>query len=167
MIKASKYMMMAALLTLAACGSNTETTKTSTTESSESVRPASDGNLSINAGDDMKFDNNYFEVKKGQKITLTLHHTGKAPKETMGHNWVLLQPGSDLTDFGNKAAAAQDNDYIPVSEQGSIIAHTKLIGGGESTSITFDAPATPGEYPFLCSFPGHFAIMQGIFMVTE
>ncbi len=169
MIKASKYLMMAAVLTLAACGSSetTETTTTTPEESSVGVQPSGEAKLTISGGDDMKFDNNYFEVKKGQKVTLTLVHTGTSPKATMGHNWVLLKPGTDLTDFGNKAVNAQANDYIPESEAASIIAHTKLIGGGESTSITFDAPAEPGEYPFLCSFPGHFAIMQGIFMVTE
>jgi len=170
MIKASKYLMMAAVLTLAACGSSetTDSTETTTTEeSSVPATPTGEANLTISGGDDMKFDNNYFEVKKGQKVTLTLKHTGVATVETMGHNWVLLKAGTDIAEFGNKAVNAQATDYIPESEAGNIIAHTKLIGGGESTSITFDAPSEPGEYPFLCSFPGHYAMMQGIFMVTE
>ena len=45
-----------------------------------------------------------------------------------------------------------------------MVAHTKLLGGGESDEITFTAPAA-GEYPFICTFPGHFAIMQGVMTV--
>ena len=58
--------------------------------------------------------------------------------------------------------AAKDNGYIP--EGDDIIAHTKMIGGGESVEITFDAPAA-GTYDYICPFPGHYGIMKGKFIV--
>lgn len=82
----------------------------------------------------------------------------------MGHNWVLLKEGVDLAAFGQKSATAMDNDYIPASEEGSIIAHTKMLGGGESDTIEFTAPAK-GSYEYLCSFPGHYALMRGVLIV--
>ena len=82
----------------------------------------------------------------------------------MGHNFVLLKPGTVITEFSIKAAeAGQDADWIP--EDGKdVIVHTKMIGGGESTAITFMAPEA-GTYDFICSFPGHSALMKGKFIV--
>ena len=83
----------------------------------------------------------------------------------MGHNFVLLKQGVDLTDFGNEVAQAQAPDYdIPYSLQKNVIANTKMIGGGESTTIEFLTPQK-GFYHFLCSFPGHYGMMKGAFIV--
>ncbi len=118
--------------------------------------------LEITGDDAMKFDKNELRVKAGQKVTLTLKHVGKSPKDQMGHNWVLLKKGTDLAGFATKAMAAKDKDYIPSEDD--IIAHTKLLGGGESDSVTFVAPEK-GEYDYLCSFPGHYAMMKGKLIV--
>ncbi|GAB3428729.1 azurin [Niabella aquatica] len=120
--------------------------------------------ITINGGDDMKFDLSEIKVKEGQTVKLTLHHTGKSPKIAMGHNFVLLAQGISLTEFANEAINAKDNDYIPAGREKDIIAHTKVIGGGESDSIEFTAPPK-GNYEFLCSFPGHSAMMKGTFIV--
>jgi azurin len=82
----------------------------------------------------------------------------------MGHNFVLLKKGVDLQQFALRAMNAAETAYIPAGDE--VIAHTKVIGGGEATSVTFDAPE-PGTYQFLCTFPGHFAMMQGKFIVTS
>lgn len=121
-------------------------------------------NLVISGNDAMQFDKKELKVKAGQKVKLTLRHTGKMDVNVMGHNVVILKQGVDLTAFGNKAAASKDNGYIPAGSEGDVVAHTKLIGGGQTTSIEFDAPA-PGTYDFLCSFPGHYALMKGKFIV--
>lgn len=118
--------------------------------------------LVINSDDNMMFDKSELRVKAGQKVTLTLNHTGKMAKKVMGHNWVLLKKGTKITDFANKAIVAKDNDYI--TEKHSIIAYTKLIGGGESTTITFTAPKK-GTYNYICSFPGHSSMMRGVLIV--
>ncbi|MEM9391297.1 MAG: plastocyanin/azurin family copper-binding protein, partial [Bacteroidota bacterium] len=64
--------------------------------------------------------------------------------------------------FAQKAIEAKENDYIPESDD--ILIHTALIGGGETTTITFEAPVK-GSYEFLCSFPGHWGLMRGKFIV--
>ncbi|TWO33363.1 azurin [Seonamhaeicola sediminis] len=115
-------------------------------------------------GDDlMKFDKTEIKAKTGQKVKLTLRHKGKMDVNVMGHNVVILKRGVDITTFAGKAALARDNDYIPVNTE-DIIAFTKTIGGGQTTSIEFNAP-DPGIYDFICSFPGHYALMKGKFIV--
>ena len=85
-------------------------------------------------------------------------------KDLMGHNIVIINNDVKLNDFAQKANSATDTDYIPVEYASNIIAQTKMIGGGEETTIEFDAPAA-GTYDFLCTFPAHFAIMKGKFIV--
>jgi len=79
----------------------------------------------------------------------------------MGHNWVLLEKGTNVSSFAISAMKEKDNEYIPSS---NVLAATSLIGGGEQTSITFTAPS-PGEYDFICSFPGHYGLMKGKLIV--
>lgn len=156
-------------LTLFSCGSDNTTATTETTTdapvaTTEAVAPAI--TVEITGTDQMQYDKNEIIVHKGQEVTLVLHHSGKLPKATMGHNWVLLNQGVDMQAFDDKAAKAQANDYIPQDAASDIIAHTKLLGGGESDTITFTAPAE-GAYDFLCSFPGHASMMKGKFLVVE
>lgn len=120
--------------------------------------------LVLEGNDAMQFNKKELRVKAGQTVKLTLKHTGKLAKAAMGHNFVLLAQGTNVADFGQKAAQARDNDYIPKSEASKIIAHTKMIGGGETTSVTFKAPKK-GTYTYICSFPGHYALMQGKLIV--
>lgn len=118
--------------------------------------------LTLKADDKMKFDQTKLFVGENQVVVLTLKHTGKMSIQTMGHDFVLLNQGVSPSRFSRRAAKAEDQDYIPNSDQ--IIAHTKLIGGGETTEVTFKAPKK-GEYDFLCSFPGHQPSMNGKFIV--
>ena len=117
----------------------------------------------LTSNDAMQFNKKEIKVRAGEKVKLTLKHIGKMDKKVMGHNFVLLKEGVNLNAFGNKAATASANEYIPEGTQ-DIIVHTKLIGGGEAAVIEFDAPAV-GTYEFLCSFPGHYALMKGKFIV--
>ncbi len=115
----------------------------------------------INSNDQMKFDLSEIRVKAGEKIKLTLNHKGKFKKDVMGHNFVLLAAGTDVAKFATAAMSAKATEYIPAK---GALAHTKLIGGGESTTIEFTAPKK-GTYDFICSFPGHYSIMKGKFIV--
>lgn len=124
---------------------------------------SSDKEITIEANDRMQFDTKEINVKAGEKITLTLKHVGKLPKQAMGHNWVLLKDGVVVKDFAMAAMQAKDNDYLPKDSK-DVIAATKLLGGGESDTITFEAPAK-GTYTFICTFPGHYGIMQGTLVV--
>ncbi|WP_299129709.1 azurin [uncultured Winogradskyella sp.] len=119
--------------------------------------------LGIVADDNMQFDKKELRVKAGQKVKLTLKHSGKMAANIMGHNIVILKQGTDKAAFAAKAATARDNGYIPEGTD-QVIAYTKMIGGGQITTVEFEAPEA-GEYDFICSFPAHFALMQGKFIV--
>lgn len=126
----------------------------------------SDNNLAelvITGNDLMKFNKSELKAKAGQKVKLTLRHVGKSDKMVMGHNVVILKLGTDIAMFAGKAAMSKDNDYIPEATT-DVIAHTKMIGGGETAVVEFTAPEA-GEYDFICSFPGHFGMMKGKFIV--
>lgn len=120
--------------------------------------------IAISGNDLMQFDKKELRVKAGQKVTLTLKHTGKIAVNVMGHNVVILDKGVDINAFASKAAMAKDSKYIPQDALSDIIAYTDLIGGGQITSVTFDAPPV-GTYNYICSFPGHVALMKGTFIV--
>lgn len=127
---------------------------------------AEDTKIEITANDQMQYNIKAFEVTEGQKVVLSFKHIGQLPAVAMGHNVVILEAGTAIPAFASKCAPARDTQYIPTDEESAklIIAHTKLLGGGESDEVTFTAPAA-GSYPFICSFPGHFAIMQGVMTV--
>lgn len=117
----------------------------------------------IESNDQMKFNKSEIVVKSGETITLVLKHTGKLPVQAMGHNLVILQKGTDIPTFARNAMNAKTTNYVPVNSP-QVIASTKVIGGGQTTSITFKVPAK-GIYDFICSFPGHFSMMKGKFIV--
>ena len=111
----------------------------------------------------MQYDQVYLKVKAGSKIKLTLKHVGSMAKTVMGHNFVLLKKGTNMATFAQEAVAAKDNEYVPEGSD-AVIAHTIMLGGGEETTIEFDAPAK-GTYDYLCSFPGHYGVMKGKLVV--
>lgn len=127
-----------------------------------SLANASDVEIALAATDAMQFDKTELKVAAGQTVTLTLTHTGTLPKAAMGHNFVLLKSGTEVATFAITAMGAAATEYIPESD--AIIAYTSLVGGGESTTVTFEAPAA-GTYDYICSFPGHYALMKGKFIV--
>ncbi|MFT6498716.1 MAG: azurin [Akkermansiaceae bacterium] len=121
-----------------------------------------DFEVTVTCNDQMQFDKKAIEVPAGKVVKLTLKNVGKVPKIAMGHNFVLLKKGTDLTAWAMKAMTAKPTDYMPTAEadKKAIIAHTKLLGPGEEDSITFTIKEA-GDYEYLCSFPGHFALMKG------
>ena len=156
-------------LILISCGGNTDSKKNKFEyKAIEKKEDDSDKNsketvIIINSNDMMKFDQNELRVFEGQKITLTLNHKGKMSKEIMGHNFVLLKKETNLNDFAQRAMLARENEYIPDGNE--TIAYTKMIGGGESDTITFTAPEK-GSYTYICTFPGHYGLMKGVLIVS-
>ena len=121
-------------------------------------------NIGLTGNDLMQFSKKEIRVKAGQEVTLTLRHVGTMELIVMGHNFVLLKPGVDRGVFANEATVAgKDADWIP-NDGKDVIAHTKMIGGGQSTTVTFTAPEA-GTYDFICSFSGHSGTMNGKFIV--
>ncbi|PRD46169.1 plastocyanin/azurin family copper-binding protein [Sphingobacterium haloxyli] len=164
---------IAIALSFAACGGSENKNNSATTE--ETATTSSDGaatetvpgienvelsnKIVVEGNDQMKFDKELLRVKAGEEVELTLKNVGELPKESMGHNFVVLASGVDVATFGSEAVAAADNDYIPKTSLSSVVAHTKLLGPGEEDKITFTLEK--GVYTFICSFPGHFGVMQG------
>lgn len=124
--------------------------------------------LTITGNDQMQFDKDALSVPAScDEVSLTLEHSGEMDIETMGHNWVLTATG-DYEDVAQEGMnAGLDNDYLPQDDD-RIIAHTEVIGGGESTTITFSTDDLAGkDLTFFCSFPGHYSMMNGSFNVKE
>lgn len=127
--------------------------------------PAGPREVEITANDTMKFNVTTIEAKAGEQLKVVLTNTGTQPKEVMGHNWVLLKAGADAAAFSTAAVAAKDTDYIPAALKDQVIASIGLLGPRKSGEVVFTVPG-PGEYPFLCSFPAHFAVgMKGKLIV--
>jgi len=120
--------------------------------------------IEISANDQMKFSLASIEAKAGEELKVVLKNDGTLPKEAMGHNWVLLKAGVDLTAFATAAMTAKDTDYVPAAKKGDVIASIPVQGPKKSGEVTFTAPAA-GEYNFLCSFPGHYMLMKGTLKV--
>lgn len=138
-------------------------TQESTTPEATSSQDENVVEITITGNDQMQFSLAEMKVKAGQTVRITLNHIGKMDKNVMGHNWVLLTMGTEINEFGGAAVEAKATDYVPAGTT-QVIAHTKLLGGGESDTIEFVAPAA-GTYDFICSFPGHYALMKGKFIV--
>jgi azurin len=128
------------------------------------IAPDEAGVVHLTSSDQMRYSAGRIDVKAGQDITIELKNAGTLPKEAMGHNFVLLKPGVDPLAFATKSIAAKATDYVPADAADQVVAHTKLLGPGETDSIKLAAPA-PGTYPFVCTFPGHAALMNGQLVV--
>ena len=127
-------------------------------ENVEKIESTEQTIIVLNSNDLMLFDKTSLSAKAGKNIKLTLNHTGKIGKEFMGHNFVLLKKDVDVDDFAMLALDFKENEYIP--ENNDFIVHTKMLGGGESETINFTIEE-PGIYTYVCTFPGHYQIMQG------
>ena len=123
--------------------------------------------LDVVVGDGLVFNAKELTVEKScGNITVNLKHTGKLAASVMGHNWVLTAE-ADANDVASKGlAAGLANNYVPVGDS-RVIAGTKIIGGGEATSISFstDSLTPDGKYLYVCTFPGHSFVMRGTLIV--
>lgn len=125
--------------------------------------------VEIQADDKMRYDVTAFEAKPGQKISVTLKNVGTTPKFSMGHNFVMLDRSvntQNVTRFLDAASMEAAHDYVPPGSK-EVLAHTKLLGPGETETVTFNAPFVPGEYLYLCSFPGHYSQGTKGFMTVK
>lgn len=174
-----------AMLMLAGCGQGGDTSGQGETASGAGNTPAApalpvpaamqafqdDGNVAelvIEGDDRMQFNLDRMTVQPGQMVRLTLKHVGNLPAQSMGHNVVIIKVGDDPFEFStdvNESGGSLDNEYVPEPVRDRVIAFTPIIGGGEETSVEFQAPQEAGDYPFLCSFPGHAGMMNGILAV--
>jgi len=136
--------------------------KTDATTETVKTKASAGEAIVITGNDTMQFDKTAIEIKAGEPIKIVFKNGGNLPKVAMGHNLVILKPGTDPIAFGGAAASAKDTEYIPQDEANKalVVANTKVLGPGEEDTIEVTLEA--GEYPFVCSFPGHAAIMKGV-----
>ena len=126
--------------------------------------------VTIQADDKMRFDVTAFDVKPGQKVAVTIKNVGTTPKFSMGHNFVLLDrtitTSNVQASFLDKASMEASHDYVPSGGK-TVLAHSKLLGPGESEVVTFNAPFVAGDYLYVCSFPGHYTQGTKGFMTVK
>ncbi len=172
MLKYSKTIsafVLAAVILLLSCGQSADN-KTNSKESSpaENIETSVPGiekleftdSVQLRANENMRFDKELFRVRAGIKISLIFKNTSAKSPVSMTHNVVILKSGVDIADFADVAHNAKAEQYVPSSLDSLIIAHTRLVGGGDSDQVQFIIPK-PGVYDFICSFPGHWGTMQG------
>jgi azurin len=111
----------------------------------------------------MLFDVKKFTVKPGQPVKLVFSNP-----DLMQHNLVIVKPGAleEVGLAGNEMAkdpAGIQHDFVPNSDK--VLFHTKLINPQTNVILRFQAPAEPGDYPYVCTFPGHWVIMNGVMEV--
>jgi azurin len=157
----NRVLLITALVALVASGCGQKDSS-----ASAAAAPAGPREVEITAGDTMKYSINSIEAKPGEEIKVILTNVGSQPIEVMGHNWVLLKAGTDVAAFDAAALSAKDTGYIPSALKDEIIAHIELQGPRKSGEVTFKAPTTPGDYPYLCTFPAHYQVgMRGVLTV--
>jgi len=120
--------------------------------------------LEIAGTDQMQFDKKELVVAPDcTQVELTLKHTGKLPAQSMGHNWVLSKTADVAAVATDGLTAGLPKDYLKAGDA-RVIAHTKVIGGGQTTTVTFPTSKLTkgGAYTYFCSFPGHSSIMKGV-----
>lgn len=114
----------------------------------------------------MQFGEKTLKAFAGQEITIDFVNLHPDL-----HNAVFLKMGTDVEAFGKDLDAymttptSADTEYIPPARSQDVLGSTGVLSQSESTSVTL-GPLTEGTYPFLCSVPGHWAIMQGTLEIT-
>jgi azurin len=122
--------------------------------------------VEIIADDTLKYSVTAFNVRPGQKVSVILTNKGTTVKTAGGHDLVVLQRNTNVNKFLEAASSEASHDYVSAGSQKDVLASTKLLGPGESDTITFTAPYVPADYDFVCSFPGHAAQgMKGVMTV--
>ena len=110
----------------------------------------------------LKFDQTLLTVKAGSKVKITFKNS-----DDMLHNFVIAKPGT-ADSVGSRALKlglkGESMSFVPTSAD--VLFHTKLLHPKESETIYFIAPKKPGQYPYVCTYPGHYLVMRGMLKVT-
>ncbi len=119
--------------------------------------------LRIQTAAALQFVQKELRAKAGERLSLVLENP-----DVMQHNWVLLKPDSAerVGELANKMISAPDalsRNYVPDSPD--VILNTRVVDPQKTTTIHFNAPAQAGRYPYICTFPGHWAVMRGMLIV--
>lgn len=133
------------------------------TESGEAIEGARAIDIKVFSG--LQFETKELTAKAGEPIALTLIN-----EDVMPHNLVIVEPGAakkvgELSFTMLNDPKAGEKHYVPAVDE--VLTYTFVINPGQKHTTHFRAPAAAGDYPFVCTFPGHWQVMQGVFKVTE
>ena len=112
----------------------------------------------------MLYDLKQFEVRAGQSVKLEFVNP-----DAISHNLVIIRPGTEQAvglEVNRMIADPKQikiGRYIP--ETDAILFHTEMVPPNSSETLRFIAPKEPGNYPYICTFPGHWTIMKGVMVV--
>ena len=109
----------------------------------------------------LKFNLTNFSVKAGSKVKIKFFNPDVIP-----HNLLIVEPGSKA-EIGNQAIAMGADAVKKAPENSKILHGTKMLEAGQTEVIEFTAPSNPGDYEFVCTFPGHWTVMNGVMKVTK
>lgn len=169
MLKRTVNITLAALVAfgLAACGGAGDQPEATDSGTPAGVVTNENGVQTITirpVGNEMRYETTEFAVQAGQEVRIIFENT--ATSEAMHHNVVIVDSRDDVDRVGNSALeAGPAADYIP--EDDAIVAYTAMAAPGETVEVTFTAPSEAGDYPYLCTYPGHYMLMQGTMTVTN
>jgi len=113
----------------------------------------------------MAFDKTSLVVPAGKSVSILFENPDMMP-----HNVVIVKPGStqqvgEAADAMARLKDGFERNFVP--DTPDVLFHSPLVNAGQRFRLTFKAPAEPGQYPFLCTFPGHWRVMQGVLTVKE
>jgi len=110
----------------------------------------------------MTYDKKELSVPAGAEVHLTLKNN--ATSSVLGHNWVLITPGTEASVAAAGLKLGESAGYLDVRDH-DVLANTPLAKPGETVDVTFTAPDA-GKYTYICTFPGHYMMMKGVLTVT-
>jgi azurin len=113
-------------------------------------------------GNELRYDTEEIIARAGSPVRLIFRNVATNP--IMKHNVVLVRNGDVVTRVGEQALLERDNEFIPQDD--AIMAYTPLAGPGETVEMDFTVPP-PGEYVYICTFPGHYVLMRGVLRSVE
>ena len=119
--------------------------------------------VDMSGNDMMRYDVSSITIPSScSQFTINLTHVGRLPEAAMGHNVVITSEADMASVAADGISAGAEAGYVKPDDD-RVIAATEMIGGGESTTVTFDVSKMEagGSYRFFCSFPGHAALMNG------
>ena len=119
--------------------------------------------VSIETGKNLTYATPELRARAGEPLAVTLVNPDVVP-----HNWVLIEPGklASVGEMANQLIADPEafaRHYIPDTD--AVICYTDIVQPHSEQTIHFHAPLQPGRYPFLCTFPGHWMVMNGVMIV--
>lgn len=125
--------------------------------------------VDIEASDRIAFNTEVIKVSRScPEFTVNLHHVGRLEHTRMGHNWVLVRAREQQAVANAGLFGGLGHSFVRPGDA-RVIASTRLLGGGESDSVTFPVSLLEDgeQYQFFCSFPGHAPLMRGSLLLVD